>query len=184
VQYRILVNITGPPNSGKHYLGKVLAKEEHAPFIEITLSELAKRTTKEIEELSKNIQEVRKGVIFLHHTAEDEETDESTNRFIEELKKNKGLIILVASNKYCSNIKIPVQIKLQLSNSLIYKEILKKYANHLNEKEINVLTKYANTMSINEVIGLCKYVETYWIEHSENKERPPLKLYISMVTNK
>jgi SpoVK/Ycf46/Vps4 family AAA+-type ATPase len=53
-----LVNVTGPSNNEKHHLGKVLAKEEHAAYIEISLSDLSKRSTKEIEELSKNIQEI------------------------------------------------------------------------------------------------------------------------------
>lgn len=179
----MIVNIVGPKSSGKRYLAKVLAHEEHASFVEISLDDLATRPEREVAEVLKDLAEVKKAVILLTDTAKDEETKEKASRFIGELKRNKGLIILFASENVNRDMKDSTIIRLQPPNLAMYKEVLREHAAHLSEKDTSSLAKTIDGMSVGEVIGACKYVAEYWRGHYKGaeKEGAPLKLYVNTV---
>ena len=177
------MSVVGPANSGKRHLGKILAHEEHVPFIEISLKELGNCSVKEIEELSKDLSELKKAVVFLADSEILNITKVELNNFLEQLKQNKGLTILLSSKDQNPNIKTSAEIMLEPLSTEIYKEILNKHASHLNDEGKRILAKEICGMSVNDVIELCKYVEMYWKEHymSTTKVRAPLKLYLSIM---
>lgn len=170
------MNIAGEENSGKRHLGKVLAHEEYVPFIEISLKELNNRSIEEIKELTNDLRELKKAIVFL---ADSEALHKAElNDFLEELKLNKGLTILLASKDNTT-----AEIKLEPISVEIYKEILDKHVPHLNKEGKEILARNIRGMPVNDVIELFKYVEMYWKEHymTATKVRAPLKLYLSIM---
>lgn len=183
-----MVCIIGDKNSGRNHLGKVLACEQHVPLIDISLNELTSRSSADVEELLKNISEVKRAVIFLGeaeslNAAKDKDKHAALISFIEQLKNNKGLTILLSTTEHNPNIKNTTEIQVQPPNSIIYKEILDKHATHLTEEGKGILVDTVYGESIIDVIEQCKYVEKYWEDHCENssKVKAPLKLYLNVM---